>query len=175
MGEVGVFLAIGVIGIVVVLVALLLGDIIEGALDLDSLGGDIFSLASIAAFVGAFGFGGYISLALLDVTWVAVVVGIVAGVLAAWGAASLTRWLKRSESAASFRSDRLVGAPGKVITDIPEGGYGEVRIHGAGGSRKRAARAAAPIPAGTEVWVSGIVSPTAVEVTASHELPAPPE
>ncbi|MCC2593154.1 hypothetical protein LKO27_06980 [Tessaracoccus sp. OS52] len=170
-----VFLTIGVIGIVVVLAALLLGDAIESVIDVDALGGDLFSLASIAAFIGAFGFGGYISLALADITWLAVVVGVVSGTLAGWGAASLTRWLKRSESAATFRSDRLIGSPGKVITDIPEGGYGEVRIFGQGASRKRAARSEVAIPAGTEVWVSAILSPTAVEVTASHQLPAPPE
>lgn len=170
----GIFLTIGVIGILLVLAALLLGDIIEGLIDVDAFGGDLFSLASIAAFIGAFGFGGYISLAIADVTWIAIVAGVVAGVVAAWGATSLTRWLKRSENNSTFRSDSLVGAAGRVITDIPEGGYGEVRIIGHGG-RKRSARSAQAIPAGTEVWVSGILSPTAVEVTASHELPAPPE
>lgn len=169
----GLFLTIGVIGILVVLAALLLGDIIEGIIDVDAFGGDLFSLASLAAFVGAFGFGGYISLAILDVTWIAVAVGIVAGGAAAWGAASLTRWLKRSETNSTFRSDSMIGATCRVITDIPEGGYGEVLLIGHGG-RKRAARSSHAIPAGTEVWVSGIVSPTAVEVTASHELPAPP-
>lgn len=171
----GLFLAIGIIGIVVVLAALLLGDIVEGMIDVDAFGGDLFSLAGIAAFIGAFGFGGYIAMALVDVTWIAVVVGALAGGLAFWGATAFTRWLKRSEAAASFHSDSLVGSTAKVITAIPADGYGEVRIQGSGGSRKRAARASAPIPSGTEVWVSGILSPTAVEVTATHELPARPE
>lgn len=169
------FLTIGIIGIVVVLAALLLGDLIEGLINVDAFGGDLFSLAGLAAFTGAFGFGGYISMALLDVTWVAVVVGLIAGGLAFWGATAFTRWLKRSESSASFNSDRLIGSTARVITDIPAGGYGEVRVYGSGGSRKRTARALTAIPAGTEVWVSGIVSPTAVEVTATHELPAQPE
>lgn len=171
----GLFLTIGIIGIVVVLAALLLGDLVEGLINVDAFGGDLFSLAGLAAFVGAFGFGGYISMSFVEVTWLAVVVGAIAGGLAFWGATSFTRWLKRSETTASFHSDKLVGSTAKVITDIPAGGYGEVRIYGPGGSRKRTARAATAIPSGTEVWVSAIVSPTAVEVTATHELPAQPE
>lgn len=169
------FVTIGVIGLVIVLLSILLGDVIDGIFDLDMMGGDLFSVAGLAAFLGAFGFGGVISLAVVDATWVAVVVGIVAGILAAWGATSLTRWLKRSESSSTFRSHAMVGATARVITDIPAGGFGEVRIQGAGQSRKRAARSTVPIQAGTEVWVSGIVSPTAVEVTPTHALPEPPE
>lgn len=165
-----VFLVVGVVGLVVVGASLLFGEVLDGLFDLDFLGGDLFSVASIAAFLGAFGFGGLISLGIVDILWLAVVVGLVAGVLAAWGATSLTRWLKRGESANTFRSDSLVGATARVITDIPAGGYGEVRI---GGSRKRSARAEQALPAGTEVWISAVLSPTAVEVTPVAELDAP--
>lgn len=168
------FVTIGVVGLLIVLLSILLGDVVDGILDLDMLGGDLFSVAGLAAFLGAFGFGGVISLALVDVTWIAVVVGIVAGFVAAWGATSLTRWLKRGESSSTFKSHSMVGASARVITDIPAGGFGEVRILGSGQSRKRAARSTEPIEAGTEVWVSAIVSPTAVEVTPSHALPGSP-
>ena len=174
-GDVGFFLTMGIIGIVVVGVALLLGDVIEGAFNVDFLDGDLFSLAGLAAFIGAFGFGGYITLALVDATWLAVVVGLVAGVLAGWGATSLTRWLKRSESAGGFRTHSLIGAPGRVITDIPADGFGEVQVQGPHGLDKWSARAEAAIPAGAEIWVSGIVSPTALEVTAAHGIPELPE
>ena len=173
-GDVGFFLTMGIIGIVVVGVALLLGDVIEGALNVDFMDGDLFSLAGMAAFIGAFGFGGYITLALVDATWLAVVVGIVAGGLAGWGATALTRWLKRSESTTSFQTHSLIGAPGRVITDIPAEGFGEVQIQGPHGLDKWSARAAVPIPAGAEVWVSGVVSPTALEVTSARDLPELP-
>ena len=169
------FVTIGVVGLLIVLLSIVLGDVIDGIFDLDMLGGDLFSIAGLAAFMGAFGFGGVISLALIDVTWIAVVVGLVAGVLAAWGATSFTRWLKRSEATSTFKSHTMVGSTARVITDIPAGGFGEVRIFGSGQSRKRAARSATPILAGTEVWISGIVSPTAVEVTPTHALPENPE
>ena len=175
--QVGVtlFVIVGVIGIGVLLLSILLGDIIDGLFDLDFLGGDLFSLASLAGFMSAFGFGGVTSLAIVDVTWIAVAVGLVAGILAAWGATSFTRWLKRSEAHSTFKSTSMVGSTARVITDIPAGGYGEIRVLGSGQSRKRAARSELPIPAGTEVWVSAIVSPTAVEVTPARMIPESPE
>lgn len=173
--QVTFFLVVGVIGLAVVLLSILLGDVIDGLLDLDMLGGDLFSVASIAAFLGAFGFGGVISFGILDVTWIAVIVGLVAGIAAAWGATSFTRWLKSGEKNSTFTSQSMVGSSARVITDIPAGGFGEVRVLGSGQSRKRAARSDVPIPSGTEVWVSAIVSPTAVEVTPSRTLPEAPE
>ena len=159
------FLIIGGVGVVLVLLALLVGDVLDGMLDLDVMGGDLFSLTSISAFVGAFGFGGALGLALLDNTVVAVLIGLVIGALATWGAIALTRTLKRGENAASFRSDSMIGYPALVITAIPEGGFGEIRISVGGHVRKLGARASQQIEAGQEVWVSAIVSPTAVEVT----------
>ncbi len=172
---VALFVTLGVIGLVIVLLSIVLGDVVDGIFDLDMLGGDLFSLAGLAAFLGAFGFGGVISLSVVDATWIAVVVGIVAGVSAAWGATALTRWLKSSEVHSTFKSGSMVGSTARVITDIPAGGFGEVRVLGSGQSRKRAARSDVPIPAGTEVWVSAIVSPTAVEVTPARALPENPE
>lgn len=169
-----VFLIIGAIGLVILLVSLLFGEAIEGVLDLDFLGGDLFSTASIAAFLGAFGFGGVIALSLLDSIGWATAVGLVAGALATWGAAALTRWLKSGENEAVLRSESLVGATGRVITDIPAGSYGEILVRVAGRNLKRSAKAELPIPSGTEVWVSGILSPTAVQVTPARALPEAP-
>lgn len=163
-----VFLILGIAGVVVLLVSLLLGDLLGTALHFDGLDSEIFSTSAAAAFLGAFGFGGVAAHEFTTSMWIASLVGVVCGVGAAWGAVALTRWLKRSETGAVLRSDSLVGAEARVITDIPVGGFGEIRI----GTLKRAARSEIPIPAGTPVWVSGIVSPTAVEVRlAAEELP----
>lgn len=159
------FLIIGGVGVLLVLITLLVGDLLDGVLHLDVLGGDLFSVTSIAAFVGAFGFGGAIGLALIDNTAFAVVVGALIGGLAAWAAIALTRSLKRGESAASFRSDSMIGHSATVITAIPSGGYGEIRISAGGHIRKFSAKSTLPIDSGQEVWVSAILSPTAVEVT----------
>ena len=159
------FLIIGGVGVALVLLALIIGDVLDGLFHLDVLGGDLFSFSSIAAFVGAFGFGGALGLALIDNTLVAVIVGVVIGALAAWGAVSLTKALKSGENEASFRSDSMIGHAGQVITAIPEGGYGEIRISVGGHVRKLSAKSVLPVDAGQEVWVSSILSPTAVEVT----------
>ena len=163
-----VFLILGVVGIAVLLVSLILGDLLDSALHFDGLDSEVFSTSVIAAFIGAFGFGGVAVQEFTDCLWLASLVGMVAGSLAGWGAVALTRWLKGAETGQALRSDHLIGAEACVITDIPEGGFGEIRV----GTHKRAARAELPIPAGTSVWVSGVLSPTAVEVrSTADELP----
>lgn len=165
------FLIVGGVGLLLVLISLVVGDVVEGLFNLDFLDGDLFSLTSIAAFIGAFGFGGALGLSLIPLTPVAVVIGLVIGALAGWGAIKLTRALKSGESSATFRSETMVGQPAKVITAIPEGGFGEITLNSAGHVRKFSARATAPISAGDEVWISAIVSPTAVEVTPISRTP----
>ena len=88
-----------------------------------------------------------------DLGKMAVASGVVIGAAAAWGAVWLTRTLKH-DARHTFRSDSLVGAPARVITAIPEAGYGEVRLVAGGHVRKFSARADRPIETGTEVWVS---------------------
>lgn len=165
------FLLIGGIGLALVVVTLVIGDVLDGVLGLDALDSDLFSVSSLAAFIGAFGFGGALALALVPNTLLAVLAGIVVGAAAAWGAISLTRALRSGENSAALRPDAMLGHPARVITAIPVGGYGEVHVSIAGHVRKLAARADSPIPTGTEVWISAIVSPTAVEVTPAAALP----
>ena len=166
-----VFLIIGAVGVALVLMALVVGDVLDGLFHFDALGGDLFSLSSIAAFVGAFGFGGAIGLALLDNTFFASLVGIVTGGAAAFGAYKVTQALKSGESAASFRPDSMIGHTGRVITAIPEGGYGEITISVGGHVRKISAKSPVALSAGDEVWVSSNLSPTAVEVTSTATPP----
>lgn len=158
------FLILGGAGIVLVVLSLLLGEVIDGALHLDALDNDLFSVSSIAAFVGSFGFGGAIGLSLTDSTLIAVVVGVIVGTLATFGAIRLTQALRRDDSA-TFSVESLIGHPATVITDIPAEGYGEVRLSAGGHVRKYSARCTQAIPAGREVWVSAIASPTAISVT----------
>lgn len=162
------FLIIGAIGVVLALVALVIGDVLDGFLNLDALDSDLFSISSISSFVGAFGFGGAMGLSLVDNMAVAVASGLVIGALAAWGAIWLTRKLKHDDRH-TFRSDSLIGVSGRVVTAIPEQGYGEVQLVAGGHVRKFSARAEHPIASGTEVWVSAIVSPTAVEVQLASD------
>ncbi|WJZ01420.1 NfeD family protein [Corynebacterium freiburgense] len=166
-----VFLVIGGIGLALVILTFLVGDLLDGVFDFDALDNDLFSLSSLAAFLGAFGFGGALGLSTTGNTAWAAGIGFFIGAAAMFGAIRLTRFLKSGEDAASFRSDSLVGHSGRVITSIPEAGYGEIRISVGGHIRKVAARSAEPIAVGSEVWVVSILSPTAVEVVALPTLP----
>lgn len=53
-----IFLILGIAGVMVLLVSLILGDLLDSALHFDGLDSEVFSTSVIAAFVGAFGFGG---------------------------------------------------------------------------------------------------------------------
>ena len=94
-----VFFVIGGVGIALLLLALLIGDVLDGALGLDGLEGfnaldaDVFSTAGIAGLLGGFGFAGAIGLELTGLMPVAIVLGLVVGALLGWGAGKLTALL----------------------------------------------------------------------------------
>ncbi|GAA3602446.1 hypothetical protein [Microlunatus ginsengisoli] len=157
------FLIIGGIGIVLLLIAVIVGDALGGALDSIGIGAD-WVTGAVAGFLGAFGFAGALALGLTDSTLVAVLVGLVAGIgfgaLAAWG----TRELQRGDDS-TVRSAALVGLTGTVISAIPEQGYGEISVVVAGHLTKLNARCAEPVPSGHAVIVDAVLSPTSVSVT----------
>ena len=158
---VAAFLAIGAIGVVLLLIALLVGDFFDGLLD---LGGDLFSGAAFAAFLGALGFVGAMTYAATDSTATGVGVGAVAGVgLGALVGLAMSR-LKRGGDDATVRSGDLVWKEGTVVSPIPAEGYGEVSLVIAGHLTKLNARAPEALPAGTAVVVTAVLSPTSVSV-----------
>ena len=157
-----VFLVLGVVGLVVLGLSLLLGDLFGGALD--ALAGDVFSSAVLGGFVSALGFGGAISASLGAPTWLAVGVGVVVGAGVGWFAAWLTRLVRSGGSDATVSTEDTVGRDAKVVTGIPENGFGIVRVQVGGHSLQLNARADRPVDPGTEVYVTGVLSPTAVAV-----------
>jgi membrane protein implicated in regulation of membrane protease activity len=64
----------------------------------------------------------------------------------------------------TLSSADLVGAIGVVVTPVPEGGYGEVRLAVAGSQLKFNARSEQPLARGTQVFVIEVPSPTSVLV-----------
>lgn len=164
------FFVIGGIGIVLLLVALFVGDVLEGALGFDgmdslnALDSDVFSTAGIAGLLGGFGFGGAIGLATSGSMLVAIVVGLVVGVLMGWGAGKLTRLLRRQGADAAPSTNALIGVEALVITAVPEDGYGQVRLRHGGHTYTLNAKAPVALDAGARVWVSGVLSATSVEV-----------
>lgn len=156
------FLVIGVLGLVLLAVSLVLGDLLDGVADV--LPGDAFSTAVIGAFVCATGFGGAAAQGAGAPGLVALPVGLGVGVAFGWFAAWLTRLVRDGGSDATPSVEHTVGQPGRVVTPIPADGLGTVDISLGGNPLRLNARAALPLEPGTEVFVTTVLSPTAVEV-----------
>jgi membrane protein implicated in regulation of membrane protease activity len=158
-----VYLVLGVVGLLLVAVSLVAGDVLDGALD--ALEADWFSSAVIGGFVSAFGFGGAIADGAGLPLVVSLPVGLGAGLLVGWLAWWLTRLLKDGPSDGTVTAADSIGRLGTVVTAIPADGYGVVRIVVGGHTLRYNARSPLAIEAGTEVNVSDVLSPTAVAVT----------
>ena len=157
-----VFLVVGAFGVLLLLVALVVGDVLDGALE--GLSAGFFSTEALAGFLGALGFGGAIALATTGSTTLAVVVGLVLGVLLGWLAARASRFLHGDGEGDTVRTSDVLEKIGSVVSAIPEGGFGVVSLSVGGHITRLNARSSIAVPAGTQVSVTQVVSPTAVQV-----------
>ncbi|MGL5817079.1 MAG: hypothetical protein ACRCYR_05930 [Phycicoccus sp.] len=155
-------LVIGGVGVLLLAVSLVAGELVDGLFD--GLGSDLLSGLAVAAFLGAFGFVGALTLDATDNAGAAIGVGLAAGVLIGVGTGRATRSLMQGGDNATVRSGALVGLNGSVIDAIPEGGLGQVMVTAAGHLTRLNARADEPIPNGTAVTVVAVLSPTSVKV-----------
>lgn len=76
----------------------------------------------------------------------------------------LSKALMRDQTTATPRGSDLIGTSGSVVTAIPAEGYGEVLLRLGGQPVKYAAKSAAPVARGTEIWVEEALSTTSVAV-----------
>jgi membrane protein implicated in regulation of membrane protease activity len=177
-----VFLVIGGVGLVVLLLSLVLGELGElgiGHVDVDGW----FSVPAAAALLGGIGFGGAAATSVLPAdlpdgvtVLLALAVGLAVAVPLAWGAVRLSRALEHMPTQETLTRDHLVGALGVVVSAVPGAGFGEVRLSLAGQQLKFWARSDVPLPPGTPVYVVEALSETSVQVvsTAPDPLPSPP-
>ncbi|MEU6814179.1 NfeD family protein [Streptomyces sp. NPDC046860] len=161
------FLGIGITGVVLLVLSLvfdgLLDGLFHGALE-GALEGWL-SLPVVAGFLSMTGFGGVIALEGLGIAPApAAAIGAAAGVGTAWLTYRFGRMLLRDQTDATPTGNDLIGTSGHVVTAIPASGYGEVLVRLGGQTVKFAARATAPLPRGTEVWVEAVPSPTSLVV-----------
>ena len=170
-------IVVGTLGLVVVLAGVLLGEVLDGALDA-ALPGDLGPgvTAAVGAAAAAFGFGTALALRAGELPAAgAYALGAVGALVV--GAASFyaARAVIGAESRPS-RSTDLYGVFGTVVSPIPASGYGQVVVHHDGTRLQLSARAEQPLVAGTAVYVLEIVSETAVVVApAQPVLPTPQE
>jgi membrane protein implicated in regulation of membrane protease activity len=157
-----VFLVVGALGVVLLLVALVLGDVLDGALE--GLSSGLFSTEALAGFLGALGFGGAIALEVTGSTPLAVVIGLVLGVVIGALAAKASAFLHGSGETDTVRTADMVEKIGSVVSAIPESGFGVVSISVGGHITRLNARSSVAVPAGTQVSVTQVISPTAVQV-----------
>jgi len=161
------FLVIGAVGIVMLLFSLIVGEHVHGIFDALG-GGDWFTGSSLAAFLGALGFGGAIVQQLTGSTVLAVVGGILLGVIFGGLIAYGMIKLRLIDTGGAVTTNDLMDAPGVVLSDIPALGFGEVRVTRQGQMMKLNAKSAIPISTGTQVTVINVLSATAVVVEPTY-------
>jgi membrane-bound ClpP family serine protease len=157
------FLVIGGIGVVVLALSVLIGDLFHFGHP-DAAGP--FSLPAVAGFIGAFGFAGaaFAAVTGADGLLVPVVAGVVAALPTAWLATRLARFAMNMRTDATPTQRDMIGTTGVVVTPIMGNGFGEIRISLGGQPVKLSARADKPIALGARVFVVEATSPTSVIV-----------
>ena len=163
------FLVLAGLGIAIVVLSLLFGDVLDGIFDFDAfdIADGILSTPVLGAFLTAFGFVGYLlsrpdaKLSLMA----AVAGGIGAGVVFGGITAGVVRSMMNMPTDATPRTSDLVGTLGTVVTRIPQGGFGEVAVTSAGQRLKVNASADEPIASGQSVVIVEVSSATSVVVT----------
>jgi membrane protein implicated in regulation of membrane protease activity len=161
------FLVLGVLGVGLIVVALVFGELLDGLIDavhLESSGG-LLSTEVIGSFLGALGFGGWLLLRAGFSPGIATLGALSAGGVMGAAALAMSRSLLRMRTDATPRTSDLVGTIGTVVTRIPDDGLGEIAVTHAGHRVKLHARADAALSAGTAVVVVDVTSPTSVLVT----------
>jgi membrane protein implicated in regulation of membrane protease activity len=156
-------LVIGGIGILMLLISFVAGEALDGMLE--SVGPDFLSGLAVAGFLAAFGFVGALVLDLTGSNGAALGAGLVAGALVGVGAGKASQVLMRGGDESTVRSSGLVGLTGSVIDAIPADGLGQVSVVAAGHITRLNARADEPLPNGTAVTVTAVLSPTSVRVS----------
>lgn len=170
------FIVIGAVGLGVVVLSLIVGDLLDGLFDAFDLefGGGLFSTPVLGSFLAAFGFGAAL---IMQATGAGATVGAFGGLASGAVVGGLALLMMRSlidmPTDQTVSTASLEGASGLVITRIPDEGYGEVTIRHHGGQHKYNARASATIAAGSAVRVTAVLSASAVMVEPAPAAPPP--
>jgi membrane protein implicated in regulation of membrane protease activity len=158
-----VFLALGGLGIILLAVFIFVDDHLGGVFDALG-GGDWFTGASLAGFLGALGFGGAIVYNVTDSLELAILVGVLLGLFLG----AVTTWLmvkmRSTQEGGAPTSADLVGLQGTVVSAVPVDGYGEIKVTQAGQIVKLNARSAIPLPIGVPVEITEVLTATAVRI-----------
>lgn len=156
-----IFLTIGGLGVIIAALAMFGGSLFD-------IGDGMFSVEAMSGFLGGLGFGAAAAHELLGEQvgpFGSLGIGVIVAVPAALLAGRLIARMDSMPTDATPTAGDLVGAKGVVVTPIPAGGYGEVRIRIGGQPMKLYARAVKPVALGAAVLVTEALSETNVLVT----------
>lgn len=165
------FIVIGTVGLALLLLSVVAGEFLDGLFE--AIESDLFSGTAIGAFLAAFGSVGLLVVQPLGMG-VAIVAGLVGGLLIGGGVIWISRVLRQGGDEDTVRTATLAGKQGAVVTDIPADGFGQVSVTVAGHITRLSARASVPLPAGTQVTVTDVLSSTAVRVAPLERSPGQP-
>jgi membrane protein implicated in regulation of membrane protease activity len=145
----------------------LIGSHLAGFLSADFDGA--VDTETIAGFLGVFGFGAAVASVLLGANTPGALalsggIGLLAAVPAAFLITRLSRAAHHMATDDTPQRSDLIGTMGVVVSPIPAGGYGEVRVQLGGHRFKLNARADAPMAIGTPILVIEVPSDTSVVV-----------
>jgi membrane protein implicated in regulation of membrane protease activity len=162
-----VFLAVGVLGLALLGVAMLGGEIFDDS-------SSIVSVEIIAAVLSGFGFSAAFAAALPGVDLpaaICIIIGVLGAVPVAYFAWLLTSRARKMRTDATPNRTDLVGRKGVVVTEIRDGVYGEVRVRIGGQQVKLNALADGPVATGVHIVVTEAPSDTSVRVTPLSQEP----
>ena len=170
-------LVVGSIGLFFLLAGIVFGELLDGVFEV-AIPGDLGTgmSAALGAGLAAFGYGGAL---VLSASTLPVVVALLLGAAGAVVVGTVSYTASKAligRPSAPHRAADLYGIFGTVVSDIPTPGFGEVALVQAGERPKLSARAEQPLASGTAVYVTEILSETAVAVAPAHPvLPEPKE
>jgi hypothetical protein len=162
-----VFIAIGVIGVVLLVLTIVFDDFLEAVVP-DS---GWFSGPVLGAFLAAFGLCGWAIDTNADAaTWVAVLGGIGGGALLGYFTYRLGKALWAMPTDATPTTANTVGAEARVVTAIKAGSSGEIVVSLGGQPVKYTATADVDVPTGSSVVVVAVESNTKLRVEPAAQF-----
>lgn len=168
-----IFVVCLAVGGILLLIAVLLGDLLSGVLDgigFDVDIGGVSLMPLLLAFVAMFGVGGLIGTEALGLgSGPASVVGAGFGALGAGIVYALFALLRRAEAPDAFSLRDLIGRNGRVTVGIPAGRNGSVLVSHGGASDELIATADTDLAAGTTVTIVDVVAGTLIVRPVSRD------
>jgi membrane protein implicated in regulation of membrane protease activity len=162
-----IYIVIAGVGLVLLLVMLLVGEVfgdhdvshdVGGHIDSDVGGPSVLSLRIMASFLTAFGVGGVVGRYYGLSHPVSSGIGLVAGVVLAGIVYQFAKLLYAQQASSEIRMTGLVGATAEVSVAIPANGVGQVVLSYAGERSEHIARAAdgRALPRGVMVRITNV-------------------